>query len=127
MLENTPAGENVVKITAIDPDSGSNAIVNYAFSSSSLIPFSINSSNGQIATAALIDYEFSNFYRLEVRAKNFGISRFASIAVEVYIESENEYYPKFASTEYHYEMSWKTVEGNCFYISADSCQFCDIR
>lgn len=88
--ENVPIGTNVVNVSATDADVASNAVVSYRFSNPAITAnFSINSSTGQITTAANIDYEVKPLYRFNVTATDGDFSTEAEVEIEVINLNDN--------------------------------------
>uniref|UniRef100_A0A158R4V8 CA domain-containing protein n=1 Tax=Syphacia muris TaxID=451379 RepID=A0A158R4V8_9BILA len=111
VYENTAVGEGIGTVSAVDLDSGANAEIVYKFSSYSLLPFGINSTTGLIFVSAKVDYEFSSEYRVEVQAMNPDCKEYSTLTVEISVLSEDEYQPKFVTTEYNFEISSKAAKG----------------
>lgn len=95
-------GTNVVRVSATDADSGSNAEITYSIvSSSTPVPFSINSSSGYITLTGSLDYETTQSYDLTVTASDSGRPmRSASVPVTILIININEDTPTFNQVQY---------------------------
>uniref|UniRef100_A0A8C9TQ09 Cadherin domain-containing protein n=1 Tax=Scleropages formosus TaxID=113540 RepID=A0A8C9TQ09_SCLFO len=73
ILENSAKGTRVLQVSATDADKGANGEVTYAFSRGSLSDlFDINTLTGEITVGALIDFETSKQYEINVEAKDKG-------------------------------------------------------
>ena len=82
LTEELPAGQSVAIVTATDRDAGSNKELRYSISS--IVPlgnvdesvvsslFSVNSTTGLVETAAELDYELVERYRITVTATDQG-------------------------------------------------------
>ena len=81
--ENSPVGTVVLTATATDKDIGTNGEIMYSLK---LRPeyeglFSLNSSTGELQTNAVLDYEKSKVYQLEITARDLGPDSIPSTAV----------------------------------------------
>uniref|UniRef100_A0A4W6BX35 Cadherin domain-containing protein n=1 Tax=Lates calcarifer TaxID=8187 RepID=A0A4W6BX35_LATCA len=77
--ENVPSGTTVVKMNAVDRDSGANAVMAYVIQSSDSDLFVINPNTGQIYVTGTLDREKEEKISLKVLAKNTGSIRGADI------------------------------------------------
>nr|XP_040030919.1 protocadherin gamma-C5-like [Gasterosteus aculeatus aculeatus] len=82
LRENSAKDTFVTQIAATDADEGSNAEVEFSFSSrtpdSVLSVFEINSLTGEIYLKGNLDYEKSTFYKIEITATDKGVPRMES-------------------------------------------------
>ncbi|XP_048589348.1 protocadherin Fat 4 isoform X1 [Nematostella vectensis] len=97
--ENEPTGTSVVKVTAYDRDSGSNAELTYSIPSGvEMDKFSIDKHSGLIVTNSILDREKKDTYFLTVHAT--GVSypfRVSSTSVRINVMDRNDNPPKFIS------------------------------
>ena len=105
ILENVTVGTSVVLVHASDPDASSimyTLTVN-AFENETQL-FNINSTTGEIYTAASIDREFADSLQLLVSAIDSGypIQRSLSVPVTVVVQDLNDNPPEFAMLEYNF-------------------------
>lgn len=99
--ENSQAGTFVLQVSASDGDSGRNAEIVY-----SLRPqprhenlFILNAQTGELRTNAVLDYELSKTYQLEVTARDKGPDSIPSTAVvNVKVLDENDNSPEITVT-----------------------------
>ena len=74
--ENIPIGKTIVKVKAIDQDSGMNGEVIYGFSAHTLQNyadlFKINKHTGEVFIVGSVDYEIGSIYLLAVEARDKG-------------------------------------------------------
>ena len=104
IFENVTVGTSVVLVHASDPDAASimyTLTVN-AFENETQL-FNINSTTGEIYTAASIDREFADSLQLLVSAIDSGypIQRSLSVPVTVVVQDLNDNPPEFAILEYN--------------------------
>lgn len=109
-------GSFVVRVTARDPDQGTNGQVTY-----SLAPgvhtrwFSIDPTSGIVTTAALLDYELEPQPQLIVVATDGGLPPLSSSAtVSVVLQDVNDNEPQFQRTFYNASLPEDTQPGTCF-------------
>uniref|UniRef100_F1KPK7 Protocadherin Fat 4 n=1 Tax=Ascaris suum TaxID=6253 RepID=F1KPK7_ASCSU len=113
VMENTAIGTIVAKILATDADSGDFGIIVYGIEAhdESHLPFSVNSTSGQIIISSFIDYELKKNYHFDLTARNPDDPRCSRLRVEVLVDSQNEFNPKFLTTKQHFEVSAKAIKG----------------
>ncbi|XP_073668236.1 protocadherin gamma-A11-like isoform X8 [Paramisgurnus dabryanus] len=73
--ENTPLGSLVITVSATDADEGTNGVIEYSFSQSSLSVsslFRIDPSNGEIIVKGDLDFEISKYHELDIEATDKG-------------------------------------------------------
>ncbi|XP_037398914.1 protocadherin gamma-A11-like [Pygocentrus nattereri] len=92
--ENTEKGRTLVIVSAADKDKGSNGEVTYSFSQSTGIEalnlFCIDSNTGEIKVNALLDYEKSKQYELNIEAiDNGGLTDTSKVLVEITDVNDN--------------------------------------
>ncbi|XP_064017472.1 protocadherin beta-15-like isoform X1 [Pogoniulus pusillus] len=93
MAEDSPIGQLVAKITATDPDEGSNGKVHYAFtqiSDGSRHLFDLNPDTGEIRVVGNMDFEEMKSHEMMVRATDGGgLSAHCKVQVEVVDVNDN--------------------------------------
>ncbi|XP_076005220.1 protocadherin Fat 4 [Genypterus blacodes] len=110
--ENVPSGTTVVKMNAIDRDSGANAVMAYVIQSSDSDLFVIDPNTGIITTQGFLDYEAKQVYHLTVKAFNVPDEERCSFAnVNIQLKGANEYVPRFVSKQYYFEISEAAPKG----------------
>ncbi|KAM8841936.1 protocadherin Fat 1a isoform 9-T12 [Synchiropus picturatus] len=107
ILENLPAGSQVIQVKAYDLDSGTNGHVLYSLDAQQDVPeiaelFAINSQTGWITTLKELDCEKVNKYVITVLATDQGdkIQHVTSTKVEVAVADENDNPPRFTAEIY---------------------------
>ncbi|OCT87889.1 hypothetical protein XELAEV_18021592mg [Xenopus laevis] len=100
--ENTPINSTVLRVNASDMDEGTNAQITYSFSKTSknnlhTNMFSINSSNGEIKTKNILNYEAKKEYDISVQGKDGG-GFVAHSKVLIEITDENDNTPELSIT-----------------------------
>ncbi|KHN82038.1 Protocadherin Fat 4 [Toxocara canis] len=113
ILENTVPGTAIADLMAVDLDSGDYGTVVYGIESNddARLPFTVNATNGQVIVSSLIDYELKNSYHFCVTARNPGESTQAYANVEVIVDSQNEFKPKFLTAKQNFEVSSRALKG----------------
>ncbi|NXP44176.1 PCDBG protein, partial [Heliornis fulica] len=100
LAENSPLGQMVVRVTATDPDEGSNGKVRYTFtqtSDRSRQLFKLNPSTGEIQVSGNLDFEDAENHEMVVRATDGGgLSAHCKVQVEVLDMNDNA--PEIALT-----------------------------
>ncbi|XP_053114005.1 protocadherin-23-like isoform X2 [Hemicordylus capensis] len=97
ICENGDPGEVVIKIEAVDKDSGTNSLLRYE-----ILPgpgyemFQINSITGDISTAISLDRETQEIFTIRVLVRDNGSPVLSSTASVVFrVLDENDHIPKF--------------------------------
>ncbi|XP_069129376.1 protocadherin Fat 4-like [Argopecten irradians] len=104
VLENKPVGTSVVKVSAVDPDNGSNGTVYYSFNGN-YAQFRVDQNSGQITTAAILDRATRSTYTLSVKATDArGRTNVQTASVEVYVTDQNVNPPSFRSSVYDFSI-----------------------
>uniref|UniRef100_A0A3Q1C9I6 Protocadherin Fat 4 n=1 Tax=Amphiprion ocellaris TaxID=80972 RepID=A0A3Q1C9I6_AMPOC len=110
--ENVPSGTTVVKLNAVDRDSGANAVMAYVIQSSDSDLFVIDPNTGTITTQGFLDYEAKQVYHLTAKAFNVPDEERCSFAnVNIQLKGANEYVPRFVSKQYYFEISEAAPKG----------------
>ncbi|XP_005886332.1 PREDICTED: protocadherin-16 [Myotis brandtii] len=109
-------GSFVVRVTAQDPDQGTNGQVTYSLAPGSHTRwFSIDPTSGIITTAASLDYELEPQPQLIVVATDGGLPPLTSSAtVSVALQDVNDNEPQFQRTFYNASLPEGTQPGTCF-------------
>ena len=101
--ENFNTSNPVIKVRASDPDS---TAVIYFLAESANESFAIGSMTGDIYALVGFDYEKERFYKLLVEASDNGVPPLKSnVLVSVNITGVNEYWPRFESDSYTFDIS----------------------
>ena len=99
IAESAALGDSVTTVTATDPDLGSNALVSYSLSGSSL--FVINSTTGVISVAEQLDYEISRQHDVSVTAVNpDGLASMQNHNITIFVTDVNDNSPIFTTDTY---------------------------
>lgn len=98
VLENEPVGTYVIAVKAEDPDSSSNAKIQYQISKFANTEdasfFTINSETGELFTSRPFDYESSVHYQIMIIAQDGGNpSLSSSCTVNIFIQDQNDNAP----------------------------------
>ena len=96
IVENQPAGTQVLTVQAYNTDSVLLGRTQYTISSSAQIPFAISGTAGAITTTGVLDREFMEFYTFSVTAtylSALGATRSSSVIVEVTVQDVNDNAP----------------------------------
>ena len=103
LYEDLRVGSAVIRVEAVDADSGDNARLTYSFiPPPSNIPFRINNTSGEIFLSRRLDFETSNRYSLTVRATDHGAPpKWSNTKVDVTIRDINDNAPKFTQPIYN--------------------------
>ncbi|XP_030000846.1 protocadherin gamma-A10-like [Sphaeramia orbicularis] len=75
LIENSPKGTSLMRVTATDLDQGTNGVVTYSISGNTddiLEVFEIHQTSGEIRLIGKVDYEVSKHYLLHVKARDQG-------------------------------------------------------
>ncbi|OXB52784.1 hypothetical protein ASZ78_008186 [Callipepla squamata] len=93
VAENSPPGQLLVRVSAADPDDGSNGKVRYAFTDMSELPdelFDLNIFTGEILVSGKLDFEESQYHEIQVKATDGGgLSAHCKVHVEVLDVNDN--------------------------------------
>ncbi|XP_067127599.1 LOW QUALITY PROTEIN: protein dachsous-like [Centruroides vittatus] len=100
--ENAPVGSSVFVARAIDGDRGIYGKLNYSvMDGDGRDKFVIDPVTGIVTTMIVFDYESKNKYFFNLLAMDAG-GKYASVQVQVDIESKDEYPPEFSQSSYHF-------------------------
>ena len=99
IAESAALRDSVTTVTATDPDLGSNALVSYSLSGSSL--FIINSTTGVISVAEQLDYEMSRQHAVSITAVNpDGLASMQNHNITIFVTDVNDNSPIFTTDTY---------------------------
>lgn len=98
VVEDVTSGHLVTQITATDRDKGMNAAIQYSIQSTG-VPFTIDSSNGELRTNGGLDRENRDSYRVTVTATDGG-GWTKSVNVSVSVLDVNDNSPSFSQSGY---------------------------
>lgn len=117
-------GSFVVRVTARDPDQGTNGQVTYSLAPGTHTHwFSIDPTSGIITTAASLDYELEPQPQLIVVATDGGLPPLVSSAtVSVALQDVNDNEPQFQRTFYNASLPEGTQPGTCFLQVGRPCR-----
>ncbi|XP_048237750.1 fat-like cadherin-related tumor suppressor homolog isoform X2 [Haliotis rufescens] len=107
--ENSPCDRNILTVTAIDQDEGSNANITFSTTSSK---FTVDPISGAIRCMIPLDYEEMRQHLIEIKAENPGFPKMSdTVTVEINVEDENDNSPRFDKPNYQSEITtleWAT-------------------
>ncbi|XP_068961687.1 protocadherin-23 [Petaurus breviceps papuanus] len=97
VAENQGPGQYVTKVEAVDRDSGVNSQLQFEIVPTAISGlFKINSSTGEVVTAATFDRETQEIFTLRVLAKDQGVPPLSStVTILCRVKDENDHAPKF--------------------------------
>ena len=99
VVENSPSGQFVLSVLAIDADTGSNSAVRYSITGTT--EFEIDPQTGVIVTNVPLDREGVALYQFQVIAQDGGeIPLQTSVSVSVRVDDDNDHTPRFVETAY---------------------------
>ena len=100
--ENTPNQTVILTVQAKDNDIGSNALLSYAiYSLEYSYYFTVNETNGELSTNAILDYETRIYFEFEVTVMDNGEpQRNATTIVKITLTNYNDEVPIFSQQEY---------------------------
>lgn len=104
VFENRPSGTNVIRVEAIDNDSGSSGVVTYSIVGDGDDHFSIT--NGVVTTLDSFDREMNSSFEIIVMASDFGVpNRTSNVSVLVTVLDVNDQVPMFEQEVYEARVS----------------------
>ncbi|XP_027722594.1 protocadherin-23 [Vombatus ursinus] len=97
VAENQGPGQYVTKVEAVDRDSGINSQLQFEIMPTAISGlFKINSSTGEVVTAATLDRETQEIFTLRVLVKDQGVPPLSStMTILCNVKDENDHAPKF--------------------------------
>ncbi|ODM94994.1 Protein dachsous [Orchesella cincta] len=110
VMENTPIGRCILKVSASDPDCGINAVVVYSFQDTKggQLPFSVNGETGEICVTGVLDFETKHVYEIPVVATDTGGLSSTAI-VKIQLEDQNDNFPVFFPLKYNISLKERYV------------------
>ncbi|KAJ7336041.1 hypothetical protein OS493_013416 [Desmophyllum pertusum] len=107
ILENSPAGSDVMRIIATDADIGMNAQLVFNFTTTEYSDvFDLNSTSGEITAKKSLDREKQDRYTLKIRVSDHGDPQLSSSAdVTITVIDVDDNCPKFEPTVYNMTIS----------------------
>ncbi|XP_048590535.1 protocadherin Fat 4 isoform X2 [Nematostella vectensis] len=116
IAENARVGTTILKISAIDADSGTNSQVQYKFSNATATQtpfFSLNSVNGELTLGGPLDFEVARSYMLVVIAEDLGVPKLESrTTVIIEVTDISDMPPRFLQSSYLKEIEENTPIGS---------------
>ena len=111
VMENLAPGQSVLTVSAMDIDSGNNAVVRYSIPIADA-NFHIDSISGLITTLKQFDRELISSYTLTVQATDMGDPVLSSsVAVDIQIGDENDNAPYFVNALYNFIINDLSMAG----------------
>uniref|UniRef100_A0A671Q6N2 Protocadherin Fat 2-like n=1 Tax=Sinocyclocheilus anshuiensis TaxID=1608454 RepID=A0A671Q6N2_9TELE len=102
IMENSPSGLFILKISASDPDIGTNGQVSFTLHGPNADKFHLDSKTGELFTLAVLDRERETEYDLVVKATDGG-GRSCQADVTLMVQDMNDNPPQFSTS--HYEIT----------------------
>ncbi|KAM9795003.1 protocadherin Fat 2 [Neosynchiropus ocellatus] len=118
-----PTGSRVIRVTALDRDTGSNADIRYSLHSGNIDNmFSIDPLLGSISPSKRLDLQPQQQFHLTVKATDQGFPQRSDIcSVHLLVRVSDQTPPSFPSDEYLTEVSeWSAVGTSVVSVSASS-------
>ncbi|XP_030622122.1 protocadherin Fat 2 [Chanos chanos] len=102
VMENSPSGLFILKVSASDPDIGTNGQVSFTLHGPNADKFHLNQKTGELFTLGILDREKESEYDLVVKATDGG-GRSCQADVVLMIQDMNDNPPRFTTN--HYEVT----------------------
>ncbi|XP_055033747.2 protocadherin Fat 2 [Misgurnus anguillicaudatus] len=102
VMENSPSGLFILKISASDPDIGTNGQVSFSLHGPNADKFHLDSKTGELFTLAILDRERETEYDLVVKATDGG-GHSCQADIMLMVQDMNDNPPQFFTN--HYEIS----------------------
>lgn len=121
IFENVPPGTDIVRLSAVDEDYGTNAEVRYGIiTGNGNGSFSINQISGRLRTAKILDRETKPKHVLKIRAYDLGVPRKeSSTTVTIALRDINDNAPVFTQSTYVTDVSENKVDSSLFTVIAE--------
>uniref|UniRef100_A0A671PKS5 Protocadherin Fat 4 n=1 Tax=Sinocyclocheilus anshuiensis TaxID=1608454 RepID=A0A671PKS5_9TELE len=105
LVEHSPAGSELVDLSATDSDLGANGTVRFSFDPETPVSvqnkFRLDAISGRLSTATELDREEESFYLLHIKATDAGIPPLYSICkVNITLKDANDNSPVFYPVQY---------------------------
>lgn len=111
--EKLPAGAPVTQIIATDSDSPKYAVIRYSIvGGTGKDLFKTDPRTGVIYSTMKFDFEERDRYTLEIVASNPDSSMQGSTMINMFVTGENEFYPRFVTPVFHYDISESAAIGS---------------
>jgi len=103
--ENNPVGMSIVRVNAVDMDTGKNCKIFYTLDDSALTYFSIDPTTGVIAALTSLDREVTPMLKINVTATDMGEPPRSSVTtVQLTVIDVDDEAPQFYFTEYTFSV-----------------------
>ncbi|XP_026859393.2 protocadherin Fat 2 [Electrophorus electricus] len=102
VMENSPSGLFILKVSASDPDIGTNGQVSFTLHGPNADKFHLDSKSGELFTVAVLDREKETEYDLVVKASDGG-GRSCQADIVLMVQDMNDNPPRFSTD--HYEVT----------------------
>ncbi|XP_040031249.2 protocadherin Fat 2 isoform X1 [Gasterosteus aculeatus] len=102
VMENSPSGMFVLKVSASDPDLGSNGQISFTLHGHNADEFHLDQRTGQLFTRAALDREREVEYNVVAKATDGG-GRSCQADIRLTVQDANDNAPRFSSS--HYEVT----------------------
>nr|XP_029505015.1 protocadherin Fat 2-like [Oncorhynchus nerka] len=102
VMENSPSSMFILKVSASDPDIGTNGLVSYTLHGPNADKFHLDQKTGELFTLAQLDREMVREYDLVVKVTDGG-GRSCQADILLMIQDMNDNPPKFSNN--HYEVT----------------------
>ncbi|XP_043925348.1 protocadherin Fat 2 [Protopterus annectens] len=124
VLDLSAVGTEVLQVTALDQDKGSNAEIQYSILTGNTENlFTIDSQSGIIRVAKKLDQSAGRNISLTVKAIDQGFPRLSDVTtVHIYVAMSENTPPKFSSMEYFTEVSEAAAIGSPVITVSATCQ-----
>ncbi|XP_059845918.1 protocadherin-10-like [Hypanus sabinus] len=95
IMENNDIGDSIFSLTAFDPDSGQNSLLNFTILNSPVVSYvSINPQSGVIFARRSFDYEILKNFQIQVQVQDSGVPALSSnVTIDVVILDQNDNAP----------------------------------
>ncbi|XP_051506561.1 protocadherin Fat 2-like [Myxocyprinus asiaticus] len=102
VMENSPSGLFILKISASDPDIGTNGQVSFTLHGPNAYKFHLDSRTGELSTLAILDREQESEYDVVAKATDGG-GRSCQADITLMVQDMNDNPPQFSTS--HYEIT----------------------
>ncbi|XP_072120761.1 protocadherin Fat 4-like [Mobula birostris] len=95
IMENNDIGDSIFSLTAFDPDSGQNSLLNFNILNSTAASYvSINSQSGVIFARRTFDFEILKTFQIQLQVQDSGVPALSSnVIIDVVVLDENDNAP----------------------------------
>ncbi len=109
--ENVASGTSILELSASDPDSSTNGVIQYGLLDRGQRKFNLDRETGVLSTRGQLDYESDQAYRIRVKVMNPGTQLSSTATVDVHVTGVNEFIPEFSQNEYSFVVSESASAG----------------